>query len=165
MWTVEQSIRMHASLQKKNLLPTDRHSFVNFCAVRKIDFLVLSWLLWTVELSYWTLLPGLPVTLFGDIRIRRLIQCSTKPNQINFMVSRPLGLETESYVLSFLIQASQKVAGVRGGGLGVGWVRGIEGWVGVGESGEVGEPAWVQRGSPGWYAPLYPEPLNLFRAR
>lgn len=53
-------------------------------------FSVLSWLPLTVELGYWTLLPGLPVTLFGDIRIRSLIQCSTKPNQINFMVSRPL---------------------------------------------------------------------------
>lgn len=68
------------------------------------------------------LLPGLPVTLFGDIRIS-LIQCSTKPNQINFMVSRPL---LGNGILRSIPHPKlpKKVAGVRGGGLGVGGVRG-----------------------------------------
>lgn len=46
--------------------------------------------LWTVELSYQASLPVLSVTLFGEIRIRSLIQCSAKLNEISFMVSRPL---------------------------------------------------------------------------
>lgn len=44
---------------------------------------------WTVGLSYQASLPILPVTLFCEIKIRSLIQCS-EPNEISFMVLRPL---------------------------------------------------------------------------
>lgn len=78
------------SSQRNERLPTGWNSFTPLLHGQNIDFLFSLDSLWTVELSYEALLPVLPVTLFGEIRIRTLIQCRAQPNEISFMVSRPL---------------------------------------------------------------------------
>lgn len=87
MWKVCQKCLRF--LKKKQAAPSRSEWLHPLPCSQEIDFLFSLDSLWTVELSYQASLPVLPVTLFGEIRIRSLIQCSAKPNEISFMVSRP----------------------------------------------------------------------------
>lgn len=74
-------------LTKEQTLPTIDPNSLTCSSASTNQFSVPSHLPLAAELSYQAPLPVPSVTLFGEIRIKSLIQCSARPNEISFMVS------------------------------------------------------------------------------